>query len=250
MEFTPQEVTSFYGLYSRDLTLAFDGGGAEEGGVSPMVDVQRMNSAGSVSRVTFTLPSNGFTRAGWRFSTWDLGKPGEAVTLEPAASEGAEFVARAQWDGPYQFTITFDANGGDGTMDTQVVPEHTTVALAENAFTREGYEFTGWNTAADGSGDPYDSGEEVEDLVEPGQSITLYAQWEELPTPTPDPDPTPDPEPTPDPAPAPAPAADSKAIPVRPATGDASQTWPCTVALGAGLALVTLGCTRRTRRNR
>lgn len=40
-------------------------------------------------------------------------------------------------------------------------------------FTRDGYEFTGWNTAADGSGTGYEPGTELE-LSEP---FTLYAQW-------------------------------------------------------------------------
>ncbi|WP_294550759.1 InlB B-repeat-containing protein [uncultured Pseudoflavonifractor sp.] len=41
--------------------------------------------------------------------------------------------------------------------------------------TREGYEFTGWNTAADGSGTPYKAG----DPIPMTKDVNLYAQWEE-----------------------------------------------------------------------
>ena len=49
----------------------------------------------------------------------------------------------------------------------------TSGALTANAFTRENYKFTGWNTAANGSGTPYAAGATYD-----GPSITLYAQWE------------------------------------------------------------------------
>lgn len=43
-------------------------------------------------------------------------------------------------------------------------------------FTRDGYTFTGWNTAMDGSGDPYEEGGAIEYPAE-GRTLTLYAQW-------------------------------------------------------------------------
>lgn len=56
--------------------------------------------------------------------------------------------------------------------------------LTQNAFTRPGYTFAGWNTKADGSGTPYADQAEVKNLsATDGGSITLYAQWT-LDTPT------------------------------------------------------------------
>ncbi|MGW9021951.1 InlB B-repeat-containing protein [Leucobacter chromiiresistens] len=43
-----------------------------------------------------------------------------------------------------EHTVTFDPNAGEGTMDPQTAAEPT--GLTPNAFTREGYEFVGWNT--------------------------------------------------------------------------------------------------------
>ena len=49
-------------------------------------------------------------------------------------------------------TVTFDANGGTGTMASQAVLSTTDTKLNANTFTRSGYTFRGWNTKANGSG--------------------------------------------------------------------------------------------------
>ena len=51
--------------------------------------------------------------------------------------------------------------------------------LTDNAYSRKGYKFVGWNTAADGSGDAFTNKASVKNLAENnGAVITLYAQWE------------------------------------------------------------------------
>ena len=86
------------------------------------------------------------------------------------------------WGGeePKELTVTFEANGSteypvEGTMAPQSVTAKKDTALNANTFTREGYNFTGWNTAADGTGDSYADGAAV-NLTE---NTTLYAQWED-----------------------------------------------------------------------
>lgn len=71
------------------------------------------------------------------------------------------------------YIVTFNANGGTGTMDDQTISG--TANLNENIFTREGYSFTGWNTAADGTGTSYADKASVTLTT----SITLYAQWQQ-----------------------------------------------------------------------
>ena len=45
-------------------------------------------------------------------------------------------------------------------------------------FTRDGYEFTGWNTKSDGNGVSYRDGAVVKDLSSvDGSIVTLYAKW-------------------------------------------------------------------------
>ena len=73
-------------------------------------------------------------------------------------------------------TIHFNPNGGSGTMSDQTVNEFEPTALQTNTFTREGFIFEGWNTAADGTGDYYADGATVRLL----EDVELYAQWNQL----------------------------------------------------------------------
>ena len=77
------------------------------------------------------------------------------------------------------YTVAFNANNGTGTMSDQSYTYAVSQALTANSFIREGYNFTGWNTKADGSGTSYTDKEEVSNLTSTnGGSVTLYAQWE------------------------------------------------------------------------
>ena len=85
-------------------------------------------------------------------------------------------------EAPTELTVTFEANGSaeypvKGTMTPQTVNAKTDTALNANSFTREGYNFLNWNTAADGTGDSYADGATV-NLTE---NTTLYAQWTQDP---------------------------------------------------------------------
>ena len=76
-------------------------------------------------------------------------------------------------------TVTFEPNDSEeypvvGTMEPQTVPVSTDTELTANAFTREGHDFKGWNTAADGSGTDYAD----KATVSLTEDTTLYAQWE------------------------------------------------------------------------
>ncbi|MBR1496804.1 MAG: InlB B-repeat-containing protein [Oscillospiraceae bacterium] len=74
-------------------------------------------------------------------------------------------------------TVTFDPNGGSGTMPAQTVTANTATTLSANAFTRDGYTFSGWNTAANGNGTSYAD----RASVTPDGNLTLYAQWAQNP---------------------------------------------------------------------
>ena len=72
------------------------------------------------------------------------------------------------------YAVTYDGNGADGgsTADQEKVLG-VDLTLANNGFTRNGWAFTGWNTAADGSGTSYDAG----GTYSADADLTLYAQW-------------------------------------------------------------------------
>ncbi len=70
-------------------------------------------------------------------------------------------------------TISFDANGGTGTMTDQTVTYNVSAAIKDNAFSREGYSFIGWATSAEGE-KVYNDKQSVAFT----NSQTLYAKWQ------------------------------------------------------------------------
>ena len=73
--------------------------------------------------------------------------------------------------------ISFSANGGVGTMADQDATVGMETTLNANEFDRAGYEFDGWNEAADGSGKSYaDKGK-----ITVSAAVKLYAQWKPAP---------------------------------------------------------------------
>ena len=92
------------------------------------------------------------------------------------------------------FTVKFDGNGDDkeATMEPQTFhapgSEDQPTMLRKNAFTRPGYEFTGWAESENGQGRIYADEASFAEVtiyrgvkIEDGGSIILYAQWEKLP---------------------------------------------------------------------
>lgn len=70
-------------------------------------------------------------------------------------------------------TVTYDPNGGTGTVDGTTVDAGTQVDAAQNAYRRTGYTFQNWNTSPDGTGDAYSPA----DLLTLDSDVTLYAIW-------------------------------------------------------------------------
>lgn len=80
------------------------------------------------------------------------------------------------------YTIIYDGNGAAaGTMDAQnCMIDGFTFSLSKNAYTKENYTFTGWNTMPDESGTFYRDEANIYPLTETDQAeITLYAMWKD-----------------------------------------------------------------------
>ena len=77
----------------------------------------------------------------------------------------------------FTYTVSFDANAGEGSMGDQTFTYGTAQALSANEFTRAGYEFAGWNTESDGSGTSYDDQQQIDLALAQAANVTLYAQW-------------------------------------------------------------------------
>ena len=144
-------------------------GGGKLGGSSDAIHIIVKNGS------AFTAPaSDGMTRPDgntgsyfkWLGSDGNLYAPGDNV---PAV------VTRltAQFDSSsHSVTITFNGNGGTGTMDSVTVKAGANYTLPACGFTEpEGKQFKGWSTSADGSvisGTTY----------EVSSDTTFYAIWE------------------------------------------------------------------------
>ncbi|MBO9577568.1 MAG: InlB B-repeat-containing protein, partial [Microbacteriaceae bacterium] len=157
-------------LVQEPVVIAFDGNGADSGAVA---------SLSGLPYSTATVPSNGFARAHHVFVGWntdplgagDAYAPGDDIALDAAGT------LYAQW-ALVPVTVTFDPNGGSGSMASQVRDWGADAALSGSTFTPPtGHAFAGWNTAEDGSGDGYPGGADY--AFE--QDVTLYAQWTPVP---------------------------------------------------------------------
>ncbi len=76
-------------------------------------------------------------------------------------------------------TISYFANGADSGLPpadagTYLPGASITILGNSGGLSRTGFEFAGWNTAADGSGAPYPVGS----ASMPASDLNLYAQWE------------------------------------------------------------------------
>ena len=116
--------------------------------------------------------------SGW-VCTPDGGSAG-GVTVGTSYDPGVDATCVAVWapvsepsTGPITppHFVKFMPNGGDGTP--YEIGSNRPGNLRANPFTRDGYDFSGWNTQANGSGDAYADRAPYNYEAD----VTLYAQW-------------------------------------------------------------------------
>ena len=143
---------------------------------------------------SFKTKQNAFTKAGHTFTGWNEKADGTGtawtLTTDGVYESGKSAVWKrvgnvtlyAQWT-PNNYTITYNGNGGTGSMESDSITYGTTFKTKQNAYAKIGYTFTGWNEKADGTGTAwtlstngvYESGNSAIWLR--AENITLYAQW-------------------------------------------------------------------------
>ena len=144
--------------------------------------------SGSMSNQVFTagvsqnLQANIFTRADYTFIGWNTRADGSGTSYADkqslTLSKEDSLTLYAQWEQIVtNVVITFNSNGGSGSMSNQIFTAGVSQNLSANTFIRNGYNFTGWNTKTDGSGTNYT---DKQSLTLSGEttSLTLYAQWQ------------------------------------------------------------------------
>ena len=123
------------------------------------------------------------TRTNYTFGGYWSGANGSGTQYYNASGTGVRTWDRvsattlyAKWT-PISYTISFNANGGTGTMADLPMTYGVAKNLTNNAFTRAGYAFSGWATNAAGNV-VYANGASVSNLTSTaGATVNLYAAW-------------------------------------------------------------------------
>ena len=153
---------TFFAHWTDGWTVTFDPNG---GSVTPKTVLVRK---GGTLGASVPTPS----RSGYDFDGWFNGEN----KLEADTVIDADATYTARWT-PKTYTVSFQANGGEGSMDAQTFTYGVAQKLSKNAFTREGYRFVGWATWSGASSASY--GDEAEYSIG-AYNQTFYAVWEEV----------------------------------------------------------------------
>ena len=158
-------ITNSMTLYAKwtenKYTLTFNANGGS-GTMEPIADLTGEH----------TLPANEFTApTGKKFKGWSLTADGTIVTKVDMTENRTVY---AIWENipVVTYTLTFDANGGTGSMTakTGLTGEYT---LPANEFTAPtGKKFKGWSLTTDGA---------IVTKVDMTENRTVYAIWENIP---------------------------------------------------------------------
>lgn len=163
--YTSNAAATLYAVWQINTwTVSYNGNGATGGSTASQTKTYGQ---------TLTLRTNGFTRTDYVFKNWNTAANGSGTSYSAGGSytANAAVTLYAQWYAPY--TVSYDANGGTGTVESQVKVYNTALTLRQNAYTREGYEFGLWNTVSNGTGTPYQGGASYT----ANEAATLYAIW-------------------------------------------------------------------------
>ncbi|MGL1902086.1 MAG: InlB B-repeat-containing protein [Fibrobacterales bacterium] len=145
-------------------TISFNANGGSE--LMPSLNVLSDHIA--------VLPTNTFTKVGYRFDGWATSKNGTALySDEDDIQVGTQNIALyATWT-PTTNNIYFNPNGGTNSMLPQKAVSDAQVTLKNNEFTLSGHSFAGWARSAQGAIEFDDEAS----ITMPTSNVTLWAQW-------------------------------------------------------------------------
>ncbi|MDE6704799.1 MAG: InlB B-repeat-containing protein [Treponemataceae bacterium] len=137
-----------------DYTIVFDG----NGGKTPAGEVSYEQPFWYDKDIGKALLANKFERAGYKFNGWNIAEHKDWTNFDFeneyvleynfSEEEGAVVTLYACWL-PDKITIAFAPDGGTETMTSQELSfDDLPTQLNKNTFTRTGWNFSGWKTAA------------------------------------------------------------------------------------------------------
>ncbi len=140
------------------------------------VSVSPVNKVVTYDSTYGTLPTP--TKTGYTFNQWEDAN-GTAYSSTNTVKITDTLALYSDWT-PNTYTIYLEGNNHSSGSTEQPMTMTYDVAknLSKNGYTKVGYTFAGWNTAADGSGTAYADEQSVKNLtaVKNG-AVSLYAQW-------------------------------------------------------------------------
>lgn len=132
----------------------------------------------------------GFTIDGYTFLYWTDDPQGTDGTHYTDGAAVTALTRTGSYDlygvwAPNTYTVTFDANGGDGSMEGQEFTVNVPGNLTANAYTKDGHHFEYWCNTEYNQGEYFNDGAEVNNLFVYGQfndhkfadTVTIYAIW-------------------------------------------------------------------------
>ena len=138
-----------------------------------------IDSATGAAGESVPVAENGFTLNNYTFTGWNTKSDGTGTAYQPGDKftlTAENTVLYAQWskNAPAQVKVSYNANGGVGTMESVTGDVGSKIVIRQSGFTRSEYTFTGWNTQADGKGTAYKAGDS---FTLTDKDTVLYAQW-------------------------------------------------------------------------
>ena len=137
------------------------------------------NSYLPLAQITVKTNSGTLAKTGYSFGGWNTAANGSGTTYAPGAkiSASADITLYALWVAEY--TVTYNGNGNTGgevptDANTYNNGEAVTVATNSGTLVKSGSTFSGWNTAADGSGITYPVSSS---FAMGAANVVLYALW-------------------------------------------------------------------------
>ena len=180
--------TIYAGWYAQGYTISYN----SNGGTGSMAsDVVKTGG-------TATIKANEFTKKGYTFAGWTTKSDGTDDGYNWTGWSGTwnyvdgqygiankTLKLYARWT-PKSYTISYNSNGGTGTMASDTVSTGSKATIKSNTFTKTGYKFIGWTTKSDGTDDGYGwnpgwSGTWNYDNGQYGianDKLVLYARWD------------------------------------------------------------------------
>jgi uncharacterized protein (TIGR02145 family)/uncharacterized repeat protein (TIGR02543 family) len=158
-------------------TVTYDGNGNTAGSAPTDANAYEQGTTVTVKANSGALAKTGYTFAGW--NTLAAGSGTSYAGSDPLTIGTANITLYAKWTQNPTYTVTYIGNGntaGSAPNDVNVYEQGATVIVKANtgALVRTGYTFTGWNTAAAGTGISYAGSDP---LAMGTANVTLFAKW-------------------------------------------------------------------------